>query len=526
MKNYLKLSLTAFVMGLMFLTACQDEEEVNFPRPNLTSDKNALFLTPGSTESFSVNISAAGLFQEIIAESSSGSVEVVEVSGAGTASGNAKIEFTAPIEESEGSITITASDRQGQVQTMEVSYSVEMAPPMEIAGGEVSGVWESGNTYIVRGDVIIPEGQSLKIEEGVTVIIDGDGGQGSPEFAVRGNIYSIGTADRPVIFTIPEDRRTASNILEGMWGGINCLSTTDEAVFIHTHIEFGGAVAGPNSVTVQIGQLDEGDERYAIYFDNENGKLILMNSRLAYTSDDAIRLEGGQILIAHNHFEFNGKDGGEGMNVNSGVTGDIAFNTFYSMATNAVKWDNKGGKTPQTDVNIYNNTILNSGWRQTKSGRGGSLNAQRDGRGVAYNNLIVNCRFGVRLRDDQLPDLENISVGHNFHYGNSAEMAAEFYPSSGVLVYGDMLTDNDISGEEGENDPLFVNYDVTAFDYTSAGSTAVSFANESNDFRLSAESPALNIGLIEFTPRFQSMSANGTVYTAPAPALHAGANSN
>ena len=36
--------------------------------------------------------------------------------------------------------------------------------------GEVSGVWEAGSTVNVAGHIIVPEGESLTIEEGVTVI--------------------------------------------------------------------------------------------------------------------------------------------------------------------------------------------------------------------------------------------------------------------------------------------------------------------------------------------------------------------
>ena len=54
---------------------------------------------------------------------------------------------------------------------------------------------EQNTTIYVSGDIIVPEGKSLVLEEGVTVIMDPNS---KPEFVVRGNLYSMGTAVNPV----------------------------------------------------------------------------------------------------------------------------------------------------------------------------------------------------------------------------------------------------------------------------------------------------------------------------------------
>src|SRR5689334_15309306 len=63
------------------------------------------------------------------------------------------------------------------------------------ASGEVSGVWAKGSTQIIKGDITIPAGKSLTIEEGVTVLMDT---VAKPEIIVKGNLYSMGTAENPV----------------------------------------------------------------------------------------------------------------------------------------------------------------------------------------------------------------------------------------------------------------------------------------------------------------------------------------
>ena len=52
---------------------------------------------------------------------------------------------------------------------------------------------------------------------------------------------------------------------------------------------------------------------------------------------------------------------------------------------------------PASNVRMYNNTIVNSGYRRSAAVRGGSINFEEGAGGMAYNNLIVNCKFGLRV---------------------------------------------------------------------------------------------------------------------------------
>ena len=58
--------------------------------------------------------------------------------------------------------------------------------------GNVEGVWEANTVVSVTGHIVVPEGKSLTIEEGVTVVFDdkGVGVNHTPiEFTVDGNLY-------------------------------------------------------------------------------------------------------------------------------------------------------------------------------------------------------------------------------------------------------------------------------------------------------------------------------------------------
>ena len=60
-------------------------------------------------------------------------------------------------------------------------------------------------------------------------------------------------------------------------------------------------------------------------------------------------------------------------NIKSGGIGDIAYNLVIGATGNSFKTSNSGGLSPQSNMNCYNNTIINSGYRQANAGEGGSI---------------------------------------------------------------------------------------------------------------------------------------------------------
>jgi hypothetical protein len=271
----------------------------------------------------------------------------------------------------------------------------------------------------------------------------------------------------------------------------------------------------------------DGEPTYGFLYSNTTGKLVMQHSRIANTLDDGMRVIGGTVLITNNEYILTGKAGGESVNLKSSVTGDVAYNIAYRSATNAFKWSNKSGSnpTPQTDVNVYNNTAIECGWRQVKDGRGGSLNIEGGGRGQIYNNLNVNCRFGVRVVQDA--DLVNVALGYSLYFGTEQVMVDQFYPTAGIIVSGDKETANDVKGLVNEKDPKFSGYDVTTF--TSVIGKAVTDSpdylakNLQTDFKLLTGSPALSAGKTGFSTKNTSLVVDGKTYTVPAPSNYIGA---
>lgn len=377
--------------------------------------------------------------------------------------------------------------------------------------GEVSGVWAKGSTQVIKGDIIIPEGKSLTIEEGVTILMDT---VAKPEIVVKGNLYALGTADNPIKFTVNEFYKTTQKKFGKLWGGILAGPTCEELVLDHAIIEYAGSTTSDASTSVKMGlyKAVAGENLPALWFANAKGKLVVQNSIFRNLQEDCTYIEGGKIIFANNIFYTTGVTGGEAMNFKSGCLADIAYNLIYSTNTNALKLSNTGDKVPQAYIIAYNNTMVNTGWRRPTA-KGGSIWLESTVRADLYNNLFANTRFGVK-RDPKKPEDSRSVYSNNWYYGFDQVTVNQFQPK-GDIIGGK----NDvISTVAGANDPKFVNYPLN---------TAVNNAdfNTAWDFHLQGNSPALNKGITNFTRHHQAgiVMKNGITYTSPAPAAFIGA---
>lgn len=377
--------------------------------------------------------------------------------------------------------------------------------------GPVSGVWKKGQTYIITGHLEVPAGQSLTIEEGVKVIMSDS--VIAPEFIIKGNLYSLGTEQNPVLFTVPDGWKNSSYLFGNLWGGLVAAPTSEAVVLQHTILEYGGAATTEASPSVKAGlyKAAAGKHLPALYYPNTKGKLVLSNSIIRNFYDDAVYIEGGQTIITHNEFHAIGAPADDAINLKSGVIADVAFNLIYSPNTSGLKLSNEGERSPQLYVIGYNNTIINGGWRRSTI-KGGSIWLEKSARADLYNNLLVNDRFGIK-RDKGNPEDSRSKFYNTFYYGYTQQAVDQFQPSDEIIAGS-----NDIIGTKaGDNDPKFVNYPLDTDLYNAK-------LNPAWDFHLQAGSPALNKGKTDFTPHFSTgISINGITYKSPQPATYIGA---
>ena len=385
--------------------------------------------------------------------------------------------------------------------------------------GTIKGTLQSGKTYYFASDITVNEGDTLLMQSGSKLIALGDGKtyQTSPEIFMHGTLISLGTQQNPNYITVNNaadlhsqaQQQTYTGVFTGWWGGIMCEPgpattanpnpTGGDLILKWTHIEFAGGPAGPNNDPAVYAQ---GDPRWIIYFGNLTRNFIMEDSWIFGSKDDAVHVAGGNISIMRNTFELCGQSGGEFFNMKSGARGDIAYNFFIGSATNSLKISNAGGTTIQCNANLYNNTMVNGGFRQTKSGRGGSIDFEKGARGLCYNNLIADCRFGLRITADA--DVQNVLYNNQYFYGTSSAIVGTFYTSDGVGTFknGDIHAATAMA-----NNPMFYGYNLDQFNFasnpgpvTASIQPAYLVMQLNANFRLQANSPALNKGKTDFQP--------------------------
>jgi hypothetical protein len=390
--------------------------------------------------------------------------------------------------------------------------------------GSIKGTMLSGKTYTVCGDIFVNTGDTLIIQEGVTLNFGLDATTNLPcGLGVKGTFLSLGTKEKPIMITYPgitkTDELTADPnndpALKGKWTGIIGATTCNKIILKWTHIEFGGA-----AISSAMKSFTGGSSPYPLYFANPAGILVLEDSWIYGSTDDPFRINGGKIEILRNTFEKCGYTGGEAMNAKAGTIGDFAYNLCIGMATNGPKLSNINVAVgvPSSNMRMYNNTIVNCGYRRLAAGRGGSINFEEGASGMAYNNLIVNCKFGLRVVNNPIADTANLRYGYNWYYADSLSVASQFIPSISVSTCISQPQETDIPKPStylpagwkvgdvytapasilGKNNPLFINGPVPLPDGLKLSSIAV--VGKYN-FALKPESPCIGAGYTGFSPR-------------------------
>ncbi len=336
--------------------------------------------------------------------------------------------------------------------------------------GFVKGTLTTGNTYYITADLTIKAGDTLASQQGVNVIV-----KNNSQVNVIGVLQLIGNQSQPVFFN--SDSNTP-----GSWGGFQCDSA--QAVTIKwAHIDNTG---GPDP---------SGSPRKTIFV-KAPIKVDIEDSWFTNGQDDLIRLQGGaMITILRNTIQSSGSTDGEAINLKTGVTGDVAYNVIFSQAGTGIKLETSAlAPFPQTNVNVYNNTLVANGWRRGAAEPGRGISAGVNAKGNIYNNLIVNNYQGLEIFKDA--DTVNLKYGNNFFYASadnytdttahpniSIGIRSNFYPGDGV---GRAQSTDLISNAITNLNPSFVSFDGTV--------AAPNGAATSNNFHLQSGSPAFGKG--------------------------------
>ncbi len=157
---------------------------------------------------------------------------------------------------SRGIAGIAAAAALAIVQIAQVSS--DQAPPVNVPGidkpvivvtGSITGTetWTSTSYYVLRGAVFVPEGATLNIGAGTTII--GESGSVGTLIVLRGGrLNAVGTAAQPVVFTSDQ---AVGQRGRGDWGGL--------IINGRARVNFGSGEAAGEGDTGVYGGTDDND---------------------------------------------------------------------------------------------------------------------------------------------------------------------------------------------------------------------------------------------------------------------------
>ena len=320
--------------------------------------------------------------------------------------------------------------------------------------GNLKGTLLTGTTYTVAGNVTVGPKDTLFVQRGVTVNVTANSA-----FYVQGTLISEGSQSSPITFTAPGAK-------PGSWGGFQC----DSAKYVRiqwTHIDYTG---GPDPT---------GNARISLIV-SKPINVVVEDSWFKSGQDDGLRLQGGcSVSILRNTIEGEGNTDGEAINIKTGATGVVAYNVIWSTAGSAIKLETSTTALfPQTNVKVYNNTLISNGFRRGAAEPGRGVLVDRFAQAALFNNLIVNDYNGIDITT--AADTKNITYGNNYFYATTDSLRKYYYPAGS---FGKQQTTDIVSSGAADKNPQFIKFDAN---YTSTTNT--------NDLHLQSGSPALGAG--------------------------------
>lgn len=325
-------------------------------------------------------------------------------------------------------------------KSSDVTTSLPVSNPIkkDTLSGFIKGTLLSNKTYYLSGDIWVKNTDTLAVQPGVTVVVFGNPDAAPPvSYAIHisGTLLCVGTKSSQITF-----KPAASNPVwpKGYWGGIQCDSAAKVVKMIWTNLSYtGGAdVSGGAQFAFSVVGIHSGSF-------SSTTNVVVENCSFTSGIDDCLRLMGPiNVSIKGNVIRHEGSDDGDNINIKNGVNGDVAYNYIWSAANNSIKVVTNGTVLyPQSKINIYNNTLIDGGWRKQGEPTAGIL-VDQFAQATLYNNLIINCAHGIRITAEA--DTNNIkgNYGYNLFYSIVDSTRTGYYPAGdwGKAQTGDLLS--------------------------------------------------------------------------------------
>lgn len=298
----------------------------------------------------------------------------------------------------------------------------------------------SDTVYTITGIVVVDDGASLTIPAGTTVL--GSTTVQPSALIVRqgGQLFSLGTAEAPVIFTSANEEGSRKR---GDWGGVvingrsQCNFPAGQCVGEGASGPYGGDVLDDNSGTITFTRIEFAG--YEVSFGNELNALTLNgvgsgttihHVQVHYGSDDGVELFGGTVDlkyilatgISDDSFDYSTGWSGRGQFWIAQQDPDDGDNGFEVDGN-----EDDYNATPLTDPLIYNVTLVGKGLDGVGGTDGESVDGLRLRRGTGgdiFNAIVVG--FGNSGIDiDNEETVGRLSVQNSIIARNAVDVATD-----------------------------------------------------------------------------------------------------
>lgn len=263
-----------------------------------------------------------------------------------------------------------------------------------LVSGNVSGSWTKGNTYRVIGNITVPAGQTLTIEEGVEVKFDG-----YYILTVNGTLSANGTNDKYIKFT---SNNTSPSKKDWNQIVINGISKMDYCI-----IEYGRAKNDDNIGIINVtgnltitNSIVRNSEQSAISIRNA-GEVVVQKNKIHDCAYGFSVYSTGIVVIEDNEI-FNHSI--IGINIHESSSQSVFKNNIvYNCVFDAIQ--------VQGTYKIERNILFNSGV---------GINAVYD-KPTLINNTIFSNKYGISIYDNlsrvAKPIINSNIIINNSSYG-------------------------------------------------------------------------------------------------------------
>ncbi len=311
-----------------------------------------------------------------------------------------------------------------------------------IPTGDVSGNWLiNGSPYLIEGEILIPDGETLTIDPGVLVEF-----QGHYKFNVQGQLLAIGTIQDSIHFTVNDTTGFhIPHIADGAWDGIQFYetpATNDSSKIVYCKLEF--------SKTPAQEYTDWNGGAIYVY---DFSKLLISNCLItnnrAQSGGGICIIENSNPILQSNKISNNITYGnnyshGGGICIRNNSSPTLINNT---ISNNSVTGSNNYGGGIYIGMDseplLLNNTIENNLTKYYSYGAGiniFSCNPTLIGNIIQYNHTDYNLTGGgIHIYYD---DASPILINNVIAYNSSRFGGAISYNDANPVLINNTLTNN------------------------------------------------------------------------------------